>query len=112
LMDPKVVVGIGNIYSDEIVYHAGVRPQRTVEKVTQKELKAIFDQIKPVLTLAVKAKGSSVGDFIRTDGKWGQMGKHHFVYGRSGLPCKRCGTMIKSLKLGGRTASFCPKEQK
>lgn len=111
LMDVKMVVGIGNIYSDEILYHAGVRPQRKVASLTQKELKAIFEQIKPVLELAVKAKGSSVGDFIRTDGKWGQMGKHHFVYGRKGQECKRCGTIIKSLKLGGRTASYCPKEQ-
>ncbi|HEX3096042.1 MAG TPA: DNA-formamidopyrimidine glycosylase [Patescibacteria group bacterium] len=112
LMDTKVVVGIGNIYSDEILYHARVLPQRTVDTIKPKELRAIFDQIKPVLEQAVKAKGSSVGDFIRTDGKWGSMGKYHFVYGRKNQPCKVCGTIIKSLKLGGRTTCFCPKEQK
>lgn len=111
LMDPKVVVGIGNIYSDEILYHAGIRPDRPVNSLTQQELKKVFDNIKPVLRLGVKAKGSSVGDFIRTDGKWGSMGKHHYVYGRGGQPCKRCGTIIKSMKLGGRTSSYCPKEQ-
>lgn len=112
LMEPKVVVGIGNIYSDEILYHAKIRPDRKVGSLTQKELKAIFSHIKPVLRLAVKAKGSSVGDFIRTDGKWGQMGRHHFVYGRKNQPCLGCGTMILSMKLGGRTSCYCPQEQK
>ncbi len=111
LMDTKVVVGIGNIYSDEILYHARVKPDRKVESLTTRELRAIFDQIKPVLKTGVKYKGSSVGDFVRTDGKWGSMGKHHYVYGRKGQPCLGCATIISSIKLGGRTASFCPKEQ-
>lgn len=112
LMDTKVVVGIGNIYSDEILYHARLRPDRKVETLRPKELQAVYDQIKPVLLAGIKYKGSSVGDFVRTDGKWGSMGKHHYVYGRKGQPCLGCGTMIKSMKLGGRTSSFCPKEQK
>jgi formamidopyrimidine-DNA glycosylase len=112
LMDTKVVVGIGNIYSDEILYHAKIRPDRQVGSLKEKELKAVFDQIKPVLRMGIKYKGSSVGDFIRTDGKWGSMGKHHFVYGKKNQACQVCGTMILSKKLGGRTASFCPKEQK
>ncbi len=112
LMDTKVVVGIGNIYSDEILHHARVRPDRMVSTLKPKELKAVFDNIKPVLKMGIKYKGSSVGDFVRTDGKWGSMGKHHFVYGRKKQPCLGCGTMIESKKLGGRTTSFCPKEQK
>ncbi len=112
LMDPKVVVGIGNIYSDEILYFAGVMPDRQIDSLSTKELQAVFDQIKPILKIGIKYKGSSVGDFIRTDGKWGSMGKHHFAYGRKKQPCLRCGTIIASMKLGGRTASFCPKEQK
>lgn len=111
LMDTKVVVGIGNIYSDEILYHARVRPDRKVATLTLSELRAVYKQIKPVLQAGIKYKGSSVGDFIRTDGKWGSMGKHHFVYGRKKQPCLGCGTIIQSMKLGGRTASFCPKEQ-
>lgn len=112
LLDPVVVAGIGNIYSDEILYHAHILPTRLVGSLKPRELKAVFEQIKPVLKTAVKYKGSSVGDFIRTDGKWGSMGKYHFVYGRKGQLCKVCGTMIKSVKLGGRTSSYCPKEQK
>jgi formamidopyrimidine-DNA glycosylase len=112
LMDPKVVAGIGNIYSDEILFHAGVRPTRAVSSLTNKELKAIYKWIKPVLVKGIKAKGSSVGDFVRTDGTWGQMGKFHFVYGRKGQKCKKCGSIIEAVKLGGRTGSFCPKCQK
>lgn len=111
LMDPKVVAGIGNIYSDEILFHAGVRPTRAVSSLTDKELSAINKWIKSVLIKGIKAKGSSVGDFVRTDGSWGQMGKFHFVYGRKGQKCKKCGTIIQAVKLGGRTASFCPKCQ-
>jgi formamidopyrimidine-DNA glycosylase len=112
LMDTKVVVGIGNIYSDEILYHARVLPSRQVSTLSRAALRAVFNQIKPVLLTGIKYKGSSVGDFIRTDGKWGSMGKHHYVYGRKNKPCLGCGTIIKSMKLGGRTSSFCPKEQK
>ena len=112
LMDTKVVVGIGNIYSDEILYHANVRPDRKVESLSTKELNKVFEQIKPVLKTGIKYKGSSVGDFVRTDGKWGSMGKHHFVYGRKGQACLGCGTIILSKKMGGRTTCFCPKEQK
>lgn len=111
LMDPKVVAGIGNIYSDEILFHSGVRPTRLVSSIKNNELSKIYQNIKKVLKIAIKAKGSSVGDFVRTDGSWGKMGKFHFVYGRSGQKCKKCGTIIESLKLGGRTASYCPKCQ-
>lgn len=112
LMDSKVVAGIGNIYSDEILFHAKIKPARKVASIKQQELKEIYKQIPGVLKQAIKAKGSSVGDFIRTDGSWGKMGKHHFVYGRGGEKCKVCGTIIKSIKIGGRTGSFCPHCQK
>ena len=112
LMDNKVVVGIGNIYSDEILFHAKIRPMRTASSLSEKEKKYIFKYILQVLKKAIQAKGSSVGDFIRTDGNWGSMGKYHFVYGRKGHKCKKCGTIIESIKLGGRTGSFCPKCQK
>lgn len=111
LMNPKVVAGIGNIYSDEILFHAGVRPTRKVSTLSDRDLKSIYKHIKPVLKKGIAAKGSSVGDFVRTDGSWGQMGKFHFVYGRRKQKCKRCGTIILATKLGGRTASYCPQCQ-
>ena len=112
LTDPELIAGIGNIYSDEILFHAKVRPTRVVLSIKNKELSSIYKWIKPVLEEGIKAKGSSVGDFVRTDGTWGQMGKFHFVYGRKGKKCKRCGTIVEAVKLGGRTGSFCPSCQK
>lgn len=112
LMDPRVVAGIGNIYGDEILFHAGVRPSRKVSSLSTGELKNIYRWIKPVLKKGILAKGSSVGDFVRTDGSFGRMGKYHFVYRRAGQKCKRCQSAVKSVKIGGRTASYCPKCQK
>jgi formamidopyrimidine-DNA glycosylase len=112
LMDSSLIAGIGNIYSDEILFHAKVRPTRQVKSLTAQELKAIYKYIPIVLKKGIEAKGSSVGDFVRTDGSWGQMGKFHFVYGRKGQKCKVCGTTIEAVKLNGRTGSFCPKCQK
>ncbi len=112
LMDNSVVVGIGNIYTDEILFHAGVRPARLVSSIKHQELRKIYESIRPVLLQGIKTKGSSVGDFIRTDGTWGSMGKFHYVYGRRNQLCKLCGSIIESIKLGGRTASFCPRCQK
>lgn len=111
LMNPKIVAGIGNIYSDEILFHAGIRPTRTVKSLSDADIASIYRQIRPVLRKGIAAKGSSVGDFVRTDGSWGTMGKFHFVYGRKGQECKRCGTIIESVKVGGRTGSFCPRCQ-
>jgi formamidopyrimidine-DNA glycosylase len=112
LLDPNLIAGIGNIYSDEIAFYAKVQPTRLMKSLTSEEQERLFKGIKKVLTDAVKHRGSSVGDFIRPEGDWGTYGKVHMVYGRSGKPCKVCGTMIKSLKFNGRTGSFCPKCQK
>ena len=112
LMDPNLIAGIGNIYSDEIMFYAKVRPTRTVKNLTPKERLLIFKGIKKILTDAVNHHGSSVGDFIRPDGDWGTYGKIHMVYGRAGEKCKVCGSIIKSQKFNGRTGSFCPVCQK
>jgi formamidopyrimidine-DNA glycosylase len=112
LMDPKFVSGIGNIYSDEILFHSKVRPERKVASIKRQEARKMYRSIISVLKKAIAAKGSSVGDFIRTDGQFGTMGKYHFVYGRAGEKCKICGNVIKSLKIGGRTSSYCSRCQK
>jgi len=111
LMDPKIVAGIGNIYSDEILFRAKVKPRRKVGGLSQPELKAVYRCIAPVLRQAVRDQGSSVGDFFKIDGSEGRYGKQHKVYGRAGQKCKKCGTIIEKIKLGGRTGSYCPKCQ-
>lgn len=112
LMDPNLIAGIGNIYSDEIAFYAKVRPTRLIKSLNPKERQLIFKGIKKILQEAVDHYGSSVGDFVRPSGDWGTYGLVHKVYGREGQKCKRCGTMIKSVKLGGRTGSYCPLCQK
>ena len=111
LTEPKLIAGIGNIYSDEILFHAKVLPTRKVLSIKNYESRRIFKAIKKVLKKGIEAKGSSVGDFIRTDGSWGEMGKYHYVYMRSGKSCKNCGAIIKNAKFNGRTGSYCPKCQ-
>lgn len=112
LMDPAIIAGIGNIYSDEILFFAKVRPTRTVKSLKLPEKKLIFKGIKKILADAVNHYGSSVGDFVRPSGDWGSYGLLHKVYGRAGKPCKACGSLIKSLKFNGRTGSYCPNCQK
>jgi formamidopyrimidine-DNA glycosylase len=112
LIDSTKIAGIGNIYSDEILFHAKVRPTRLVSRMTNNELREIYKNIKSVLKKAIAAKGSSVGDFVRTDGSWGEMGKFHFVYARGEEKCKVCGSTIATVKMNGRTSSYCPKCQR
>lgn len=112
LMDPGIIAGIGNIYSDEILYYAKVRPTRRVKSLSDAEKHLLFKGIKKILQDAVDHYGSSVGDFVRPSGDWGTYGLLHKVYGRAGEKCKVCGSIIKSIKFNGRTGSYCPKEQK
>lgn len=112
LMDPKVVAGIGNIYSDEVLYWAKIRPARPLRSLDRADFKAIIKSIPKVLEKAIRAGGSSVGDFFQVDGSEGTYGREHMVYGRYGEYCKVCGEQIKSVKLGGRTGSYCPHCQK
>lgn len=111
LMDPKVVAGIGNIYTDEILYCAGVRPQNKASKLSKDSWQKICKCTRQVLRSALKRKGSSVGDFFKVDGTEGTFGRIHKVYGRAGKKCRKCGTIIEKLKIGGRTSCFCSKCQ-
>ena len=108
LMDPKVVAGIGNIYSDEILYWAKIRPMRILRSLDKQDFSAIYKAIPKVLEGALKAGGSSVGDFFQVDGSQGTYGRVHMVYGRCGEMCRVCGEEVLSVKLGGRTGSYCP----
>ncbi|MBM3250861.1 MAG: DNA-formamidopyrimidine glycosylase [Candidatus Nealsonbacteria bacterium] len=112
LMDQKVIAGIGNIYSDEILWRARVHPFRQVNKLTEKELKDIYKNIKSVLVKAVKLGGESFSDYRNPAGKKGFFDEERKVYRREGEKCPNCGVKIKRLKMGGRSAHFCPFCQK
>ena len=112
LMDQTKIVGIGNIYSDEILFEAKISPLRETQKLKTKETKILYLAIKKILKKAIKAKGTSVSDYRRPSGKEGNFQKLIKVYRRTGKSCPRCGTKIQRLKFNGRSSHFCPRCQK
>ena len=112
LMDQKVISGIGNIYSDEILFEARIHPFKDVSKLSDKELKNIYKAIKKILPLAIKFGGESISDYRRPSGEKGFYDKARKVYRREGEKCPNCGGLVKRVKIGGRSAHFCPKCQR
>lgn len=112
LMDAKNVVGIGNIYSDEVCYYAGIRPNRLSGKITKTEVRKLYTGIGKILRASIKAQGTTFSDYRMADGEAGQYYNKLKVYGRYGEQCKRCQTTIVKIKLGGRTSSYCPQCQR
>jgi formamidopyrimidine-DNA glycosylase len=113
LMDQKVIAGIGNIYSDEILWLAGIHPTRKTSGLKESELKKIYQSIRPVLNKAIKARGSSYIDYRDAQGKKGRYQEMQYAYGLKGQKCKKrgCGGIIEKIVVGGRSAHFCPKHQ-
>lgn len=112
LMDQSVIAGIGNIYSDEILWEARVHPFKEVSKLSAKDLKKIYQAIKKILPIAVKLQGESISDFRQLTGERGFYDRARKVYRKEGEKCVRCGTIIKRIKLADRSAHFCPNCQK
>lgn len=112
LMNQRNIAGIGNIYSDEILFFAKVNPLKRAQELKPREAKKIFEGIKKILVKAVRLKGSSLRDYIDALGKEGRYVPELKVYAREGKKCVRCGGIIKRVKLGGRSAYFCLKCQK
>ena len=112
LMDPFFIVGIGNIYSDEILWKAGLHPLTRVENLDNKDLGKIFKYSKEVLEKAVKLQGSSTDDYRLPSGEKGEYQNVHNAYHETGKKCrKKDGGVIERLKVGGRSAHFCPVHQ-
>jgi formamidopyrimidine-DNA glycosylase len=112
LMDQEVIAGIGNIYSDEILFLSKIHPARIVPKLSEEELKAIYRNMRKVLQKAVELQGTSVVDYRTPLGEKGQYEKLLKVYRKEGKPCPVCGAPIKRIKMGSRSAHFCPVCQK
>ncbi|XOA42679.1 MAG: DNA-formamidopyrimidine glycosylase [Candidatus Nealsonbacteria bacterium] len=112
LMDQKIIAGIGNIYSDEILWEAQINPFRDIKTLKEKELKKIYKSMRKILKKGIKVKGDSVSDYRRIDGTKGDFGSLEKVYRKEGKKCRRCGSIIKRKKIGGRSTHFCPKCQK
>ena len=114
LMDQKSIAGIGNIYSDEILFRAKILPTRLAFSLEGNEIKLLFRAIRKILNDAIHNRGTSAADKRYRDG-WGKVGKFQEklkVYQRKGDPCYQCGTNIVTIRIGGRSASFCQQCQK
>ena len=114
LLDQKSIAGIGNIYSDEILFHAKIHPARLANTLKRSDIKLLHRSIRKILTDAIANRGTTAADKRYRDGlgNAGKFQKKLKVYQRRGNPCFACGTIIKSMRLGGRSASFCPHCQK
>ena len=112
IMDSHVVVGVGNIYANEALYRAGIRPQLSAQKLSRPRCARLVQAIREVLTEAIALGGSTLRDFVGTDGNAGYFQQHYFVYGRGGEPCRTCATPIKHIQQGQRSSFYCPVCQK
>jgi formamidopyrimidine-DNA glycosylase len=112
LLNQKLLRGVGNIYADESLFRAGLRPRRRAASLTRKELARLYATVQEVLKEAIKLGGSSVSDYVGADGEEGFFQLQHRVYGREGQPCLVCKTPIKRIVIAGRSSHYCPKCQK
>jgi len=108
LLNQSLLHGVGNIYADESLFHAGIRPSRHAGRLTRAELTRLRAALKKVLAEAIQLGGSSVSDYVDADGVAGFFQLHHHVYSRTGQPCRICNTPIKRIVIGGRSTHFCP----
>lgn len=112
LLNQKLLRGVGNIYADESLFRAGIRPRRRASSVTRDQLAKLHHGLKEVLKEAIKLGGSSISDYVDADGEEGFFQLQHRVYGREGEPCLVCKTPIKRVVIAGRSSHYCPKCQK
>jgi formamidopyrimidine-DNA glycosylase len=108
LLNQSLLHGVGNIYADESLFRAGIRPKRHAGRLTRAELLRLRVALIEVLTHAISLGGSSVSDYVDADGVRGFFQLEHKVYTRTGEPCLVCGTPIQKITVGGRSTHFCP----
>jgi len=112
LLNQKLVRGVGNIYADESLFRAGIRPRRRATAITRHQLGKLYESVREVLREAIALGGSSISDYVDADGEEGFFQLQHRVYGREGEPCLTCGTAIRRVVLVGRSSHYCPKCQR
>ncbi len=112
IMDSHVVVGVGNIYANEALFRAGIRPQLAAGKLSLPRSARLVQTIRETLTESIALGGSTLRDFVHSDGKPGYFQQHYWVYDRAGEPCRKCGTLIKLIRQGQRSSFYCSTCQK
>ena len=114
LIDQSIIAGIGNIYSDEILWRSGVHPERKISRLKESEIKSMFKAIRETLTKGINFGGDSMSDYRNIYGLPGKFQLHHEAYRRAGKKCrkKNCAGVIKRKIVNGRSAHFCSIHQK
>jgi formamidopyrimidine-DNA glycosylase len=112
IMDSHLVVGVGNIYANEALFRAGIRPQMAANKLSLPRCQRLAQNIREVLLEAIKQGGSTLRDFVHSDGSSGYFQQNYFVYGRTGESCRVCTTNIRQIRQGQRSTFYCPQCQK
>jgi len=112
LMDQSCIAGLGNIYTTEALFRAGIHPARRTDRVSRGESRRLCRAIRQVLRESIAAGGTTISDYRLADGSLGQFALRLRVYGREGEPCRRCRAPIARLVLSGRSTFFCPKCQR
>ena len=112
LLDQTLVVGLGNIYVDEVLWRAKVHPARISQSLTAQEARKVHDETIKVLGQAVEKGGSTIRTYTNAFGEDGTMQEFHQVYDKTGQACSRCGSIIEKIQLGGRGTHFCPECQR
>jgi formamidopyrimidine-DNA glycosylase len=112
LLNQKLLQGVGNIYADEALFRAGVRPLRKAARLTRVEMERLRVGLVEVLRQAIALGGSSVSDYVDAEGSRGFFQLEHRVYGRTGEACRVCGTPIKRVVIAGRSSHYCPSCQR
>ena len=112
LLNQKLLRGVGNIYADESLFRAGIRPRRRAASISREQLAKLHTAVKEVLKEAIALGGSSISDYVDADGEEGFFQLQHRVYGREGEPCLVCKSTVKRIVIAGRSSHYCPKCQK
>ena len=112
LLNQKFLRGMGNIYCDEALFRAGIHPRALASRLSHARITQLHLAIQDVLTLAIEKGGSSISDYVDTEGRKGSFQLFHQVYGKEGEPCMRCATPIRRIVVAQRGTHFCPKCQK
>lgn len=108
IMNSKVVVGVGNIYANEALFSAGIRPDRSASRIGLKRYERLVQEIKAVLNRSIRSGGTTLRDFVREDGSPGYFRQKLNVYGRGSEPCRSCRRALKEIRQGNRTTVYCP----
>ena len=108
LMDGHVVAGLGNIYANEALFRAGISPRTAARRLSRERCGVLAAKVRETLELAIGAGGSSLRDYVASDGMAGNYQSQFLVYDRAGEPCTRCGTKIRGIRQGQRSTFYCP----